>query len=632
MSIADFKSSRPIKVSNIRLKRAGEDLEVVFDLDWNECWRYPKDKPPGNWNAAWLFVKYSGTQIMTAENKEELGELLAPCPKASRREKEARRAAAIRRFTARRRRALKGEKNPKKPFKFTVQREQHLRTGGRSPGEVEKHVDLITVVETPGIEPGQPTRWEARCPKRWGPAILSQNNSDHHAGAGFAVTATQDGLGVFLHRAKDNPGHGPQSNRDVRLRWTGAGALELPAKVWVHALEMVYVAEGPFEIGDPKGKEGPAACMFDPDENGVFKVSSEAAIEVQKDAKEAKRGSGNRIVWNNAGQNGERGDIPADYPKGYNAFYCMRRQVTQGEYTDFINSLSGHAKTARFPYGGQGFYRFTVFKSEGGQRAATRPNRACNWLSWADASAYLWWAGLRPLTELEYAKACRGPLPAVHNEYAWGTASLAPAYVIVGDESYSDGITGNCNIANAYDTFQGGDAGIGPVRDDAFLAPDHPFGAEVYPPGRARFTEEGRDGDWIAAEEIDLRQATGASYWGIMSLSGNLWEFIVTAGNDKGRSFKGRHGNGRLTSVGKPDDEEVSWPDIDANGTGFRGGSWYTEAALGRVADRRYSTGIEGYHLRSHDTGIRCVRTAPRGERRSVRASRESSRRFAIGT
>ena len=137
MSIADFKSSRPIKVSNIRLKRAGEDLEVVFDLDWNECWRYPKDKPPGNWNAAWLFVKYSGTQIMTAENKEELGELLAPCPKASRREKEARRAAAIRRFTARRRRALKGEKNPKKPFKFTVQREQHLRTGGRSPGEVE---------------------------------------------------------------------------------------------------------------------------------------------------------------------------------------------------------------------------------------------------------------------------------------------------------------------------------------------------------------------------------------------------------------------------------------------------------------------------------------------------------------
>ena len=29
-------------------------------------------------------------------------------------------------------------------------------------------------------------------------------------------------------------------------------------------------------------------------------------------------------------------------------------------------------------------------------------------ISWSDMSAYLDWSGLRPMTELEYEKACRG--------------------------------------------------------------------------------------------------------------------------------------------------------------------------------------------------------------------------------
>ena len=43
------------------------------------------------------------------------------------------------------------------------------------------------------------------------------------------------------------------------------------------------------------------------------------------------------------------------------------------------------------------------------------------WLSWADSAAYMAWAGLRPMTELEYEKAMRGPRRPVpdeeHNSY-----------------------------------------------------------------------------------------------------------------------------------------------------------------------------------------------------------------------
>ena len=54
---------------------------------------------------------------------------------------------------------------------------------------------------------------------------------------------------------------------------------------------------------------------------------------------------------------------------------------------------------------------------------------ACNFLNWADGAAYADWAGLRPMTELEYVKASRGTRSPVVNEYAWSTTNLhASAY------------------------------------------------------------------------------------------------------------------------------------------------------------------------------------------------------------
>jgi hypothetical protein len=55
-------------------------------------------------------------------------------------------------------------------------------------------------------------------------------------------------------------------------------------------------------------------------------------------------------------------------------------------------------------------------------------NIACNWLAWSDLMAYLDWAALRPMTEFEYEKICRGASPAsLGGEYVWSTTAITQA-------------------------------------------------------------------------------------------------------------------------------------------------------------------------------------------------------------
>ena len=56
---------------------------------------------------------------------------------------------------------------------------------------------------------------------------------------------------------------------------------------------------------------------------------------------------------------------------------------------------------------------------------ARAPARPANWVSWDDGIAFAAWARLRPMTEFEYTKACRGPSEPVAGDYPWGTSSTA---------------------------------------------------------------------------------------------------------------------------------------------------------------------------------------------------------------
>jgi formylglycine-generating enzyme required for sulfatase activity len=89
-----------------------------------------------------------------------------------------------------------------------------------------------------------------------------------------------------------------------------------------------------------------------------------------------------------------------------------------------------------------------------------------------------------------------------------------------------------------------------------------------------------------------------------MELSGNLWERPVTIANATGRALTGTHGDGVLASSG--DANAASWPSTDADGAGWRGGSWNNDTDYMQVSDRSDAGGSDSG--RYFDNGFRAVR------------------------
>ena len=177
-------------------------------------------------------------------------------------------------------------------------------------------------------------------------------------------------------------------------------------------------------------------------------------------------------------------------------------------------------------------------------------NIVSNYLNWADGAAYADWAAMRPMTELEFEKACRGTASEVANEYVWGSTSITRATGI------SNGGAGSETASNSGANCAYGNHGSvqGSMRVGCFAT-----------------ASSGRAG-------------AGATYYGIMDMSGGVYERCVTIGNADGKSFTGSHGNGVLNSTG--DADASNWPGTSASGTGFRGGTWFNGATFERVSDR----------------------------------------------
>ena len=104
-------------------------------------------------------------------------------------------------------------------------------------------------------------------------------------------------------------------------------------------------------------------------------------------------------------------------------------------------------------------------------------------------------------------------------------------------------------------------------------------------------------GSGIFAGPHSTRVSSGASYYGVMDLGGNLKERVVTIGNSTGLLFTGSEGTGDLnTTTGFEGNANITgWPGMDAQaqngitgalGCGFRGGSWADSANYLRTSDR----------------------------------------------
>lgn len=389
-----------------------------------------------------------------------------------------------------------------------------------------------------------------------------------------------DKLGAFLRPA--SYGMTPtstSSNVSLTVDYSSCGFADTETVyASVFGIEMVFIPEGSFYAGDYD--QSAASLDQGSSDTSPWLITSESAINTGNPAS-----SGYRYV--SAGQSSEDATgasftIPQDFPKGYKPFYVMKYEVSEADWVEFINSLpSDAARSARDLTDGNHKnsdavkLRNTINCSGTPLTCVTnRPARSLGYLSWMDLTAFLDWAALRPITELEFEKAARGPVLAVSGEFAWGSTNVSAATTISsGTESGAETVesTANANFNNT--TFTGGDSSNG--ADFA----QGPLRAGIF------------------ALSSPSRENSGASYYGVMELSGNVREHVVTIGNAVGRQFTGVHGNGVLSSasgfVGNAD--EVNWPGLDAviahgvttaDGSGFRGGAFDQTSNTLRVSDR----------------------------------------------
>jgi formylglycine-generating enzyme required for sulfatase activity len=418
-------------------------------------------------------------------------------------------------------------------------------------------------------------------------------NTGYVAPAGSQMSFGDTGgvyKGAFIYRSA--AGSGTVDWNDAEIRWdygTDGVADNATIKVKVFAIEMVLIPQGSFYVGDTDNDN--TNCFREGGAITEFQITSENAITVSDTA-------GNLYYdADNAYAGDQSGPIPAAFPKGYNAFYIMKYEISQRQYCEFLNTLTSTQAGNRIS-NQYGNYRNYIKLASNGKYGTDADNDAgvwgsanwdlmnesndgewvaCNYLSYMDVAAYADWAALRPFTELEFEKAARGGQTAVDDEYAWGNTTL---------ESATTSLT---NAATASEAPNQGNLNY------SSCLPDGPYRVGSY------------------ADATSTRTNAGAGYYGVLDLSGNLWERPVTVGNSTGRAFTGTHGDGSLSTNGHATNSD--WPGYSggeitgATGSGFRGGYWRYGSSYSRVSDRYNAayTSTGRYYV----YGGRCARTSP---------------------
>jgi len=355
----------------------------------------------------------------------------------------------------------------------------------------------------------------------------------HTQPAGSTIQTPLDGKGVFMYRSANGGGTVNWANARIRWNYGVDGVLDNDSvEIRLFAVEMAYCPQGSFNLGSG----GSETYRFRDGVNDTyFPVTSENSIACGPTAGNLWTASGGTYWFT--------GTLPTAFPKGYNAVWSMKYEVSQQQYIDFLNSIDYNKFLVRAPFNN---YFFTGTHPN---LVADNPERAITYISCNDLLSLLDWSALRPFTEMEYEKMSRGSnqIP-VANEYAWGNTTLVDVNTPVNQGTATETWTiGNCN-------YNAGSLSL-PMRCGA-----------------------------LATATSD-RTASGATYYGIMEMSGNLWEWAVSAAEITGRSYTGAHGDGTLSATG--DHNVANWPNISTGaGWAIRGGAYQTPDSYNAISSR----------------------------------------------
>ena len=484
----------------------------------------------------------------------------------------------------------------------------------------------------------------------WRYRHMTLSPSGNDAGVGtasmkFAFPA--DNKGVFYYR--QSIGSGKVKMDSVKLSWN-YGLDQVTAidsvEIKVFATEMVYVPNGSFCIGDGNGtnRSSNSFQLKNAPNNFVSITDKWSPLINTFNGNNGSMAADDAILYNTGIRisgldgidiTGDKISEYPDYPTGFRSFYAMKYEVSQGQYADFLNTLTLRDSSYLYSYSDTTKYKklnskrrialqnldpifnmtpidlqrhTIILDSIDLKYIVTRPDRAFG-KGYSSYASFSDWAALRPISELEYEKACKGPLPPTYKTYsnnysvnnsdttyawsgfnwAWGDDTHLPIInngYINGNLQYSSIENGteffnNYNIAKRYlipnssdlanmsGGTVGGDGGSGPFRVGIF------------------------------ATDTSSRISSGATYYGIMGMSKSVTQLVVglNSANARSLSFK-KHGDGVLNALGYSDANEFIIQPFNSMGIDLMG-----KQGNQPIAQRGYSMGSY--------TGFRSVRTAP---------------------
>jgi len=433
----------------------------------------------------------------------------------------------------------------------------------------------------------------------WQHLGLSTTSSDHTVDGGILqAESTADGKGVFIRRLAN--GSGNISSATVTLKMNITDALY---NYQLNGIEMVYVPQGVFSVGD--GNRG-GGSLYGFTGDGVMAPKLIDATVQSAGLTAAQYLS--TITW------GSTADLPATFPLGYNGFYAMKYEISQEEYVSFLNTITYDQQITRFnpllpPNSIAGSFVLpsspNPLHCRNGIKIKTPgtvnnipavvgcdlnlngvfdevddgKDIPCNWLSWADLISYLDWACLRPMTEFEFEKICRGAEAPVVNEYVWGTTTIVAT---------NAGSIANPGAENEISLTTGAGLcayGVGVVSGRG--------------PLRCGF----------AATSTTNRAQAGASYYGAMNMADNVFEQCIGGMSYNYSSFTNVNGDGDLTVTGLAD--TPNWPPNGGGDQGgiLRGGNWYDNGWQYCITSNRNWLNNGSNRIRDYRVGGRGVRT-----------------------
>lgn len=414
---------------------------------------------------------------------------------------------------------------------------------------------------------------------KWEHADLSPDMNSHEGSGLLEVYVDGKDLGpnakgVFIRRRTH--GSGNIVNQTISLRLSDIANGEFDFKVF--GVEMIQVPEGAFYLGDGNSVNTNYNFKYG-NVNTPYLVSSENTITAGAGATD--------LACNYPSANRNPRTMPAAYPKGFKEFYAMKYELSQHQYVEFLNCLTSDQVGNRYARNATSLVPTLNAGTNGVQigglwpELTTQfPHRAMTFLSWQDLLAYLDWACLRPMTELEYEKLCRGPVEPVMNEKAWGTSGVSAATVVENAGTPTENSSSTILSGNGFARVAAGAAGT--LMRCGF-----------------------------AAKPTTDRLSSGAGYYGGMELTGNAVEMTVNCIDVLGVAYTGLVGDGELTSSPTPGFANVpNWPQVASGESAVigRGGAFNSAATVARLNVSNREGFQEDYSTRTNINGGRGVR------------------------